>query len=217
MTRSASGGALLANDPHLAPSLPGIWYQMNLQCRTVDAACPYTVGGFTFSGVPGVVIGHNDQIAWGFTNNGSDVADLAYEALNGDRYVRDGELIPLETRTETIEVAGGDPVEVTVRSTEWGPLLSDASDTYSSVVEDGFSPADLPGEANEVGLALQWTALTPGRTADAILALNAASDFEEFRSAAVWFEVPSQNLLYADVDGHIGYQMPGKIPIRRAG
>jgi penicillin G amidase len=215
--RSASGGALLANDPHLAPSLPGIWYQMNLQCRTVDAACPYTVGGFTFSGVPGVVIGHNDQIAWGFTNNGSDVADLAYEALNGDRYVRDGELIPLKTRPETIEVAGGDAVEVTVRSTEWGPLLSDASDTYNSVVEDGFSPADLPGEADEVGLALQWTALSPGRTADAILALNAASDFEEFRSAAVWFEVPSQNLLYADVDGHIGYQMPGRIPIRRAG
>ena len=89
--------------------------------------------------------------------------------------------------------------------------------SYNSVVEDGFSPADLPGEANEVGLALQWTALTPGRTADAILALNAASDFEEFRSAAIWFEVPSQNLLYADVDGHIGYQMPGKIPIRRAG
>jgi penicillin amidase len=215
--RSASGGALLANDPHLAPTLPGIWYQMNLQCDVVGTDCPYDVGGFTFTGVPGVIIGHNEHVAWGFTNNGSDVADLAYEALNGDRYVRDSELIPLETRAETIEVAGGDAVEITVRATEWGPLLSDASDRFNSVVEDGFSPADLPGEANEVGLALQWTALTPGRTADAILALNAASDFEEFRSAAVWFEVPSQNLLYADVDGHIGYQMPGRIPIRRAG
>ena len=215
--RSASGGALLANDPHLAPSLPGIWYQMNLQCRQVSAGCPYSVGGFTFSGVPGVIIGHNDNIAWGFTNNGADVADLAYEALNGDRYVRDGRLIPLKTHTETIEVAGGDPVEITVRATDWGPLLSDVSDPHRRIIENTFSPADLPGNANEVGLALQWTALTPGRTADAILALDTASDFVEFRTASIWFEVPSQNLLYADVDGHIGYQMPGKIPIRTGG
>jgi penicillin amidase len=215
--RSASGGALLANDPHLAPSLPGIWYQMNLSCRIVDAACPYTVGGFTFSGLPGVVIGHNDAIAWGFTNNGSDVTDLAYEALNDDRYVRQGDLIPLQTRAETINVAGGDSVEITVRSTEWGPLISDVSDRHAAIVEKSFSPADLPGEADEVGLALRWTALTPGRTADAILALNRATNFDEFRSAAVTFEVPSQNMLYADVDGHIGYQMPGKIPVRGTG
>jgi penicillin amidase len=215
--RSATGGALLANDPHLAPSLPGIWYQMNLQCRTVDAACPYSVGGFTFSGVPGVIIGHNDRVAWGFTNNGSDVTDLAYEALNEDRYVRDGRLVPLEQRTETIEVAGGDPVDVTVRETEWGPLISDVSDQHADVVDRAFSPADLPGTANEVALALRWTALMPGRTADAILALNVARSFDEFRTAAIWFEVPSQNMLYADVDGHIGYQMPGKIPVRRGG
>ena len=216
-SRSASGGALLANDPHLAPSLPGIWYQMNLQCRIVDAACPYTVGGFTFSGVPGVIIGHNDHIAWGFTNNGADVADLAYEAINGDRYVRNGRLVPLQTRQETIEVAGGDPVDVTVRSTDWGPLLSDVSDIDRDVVQTAFNAADLPGQANEVGLALKWTALSPGRTADAILSLNLASNFDEFRNAAVSFEVPSQNLLYADVDGHIGYQMPGKIPVRSSG
>ena len=107
--RTASGGALLANDPHLAPTLPGIWYQANLQCRIGRRGCPYDVGGFTFSGVPGVIIGHNDRIAWGFTNNGSDVTDLAYEALNGDRYVRGGRLVPLDERVETIEVAGGDP------------------------------------------------------------------------------------------------------------
>jgi penicillin amidase len=215
--RSATGGALLANDPHLAPSLPGIWYQMNLQCRTVDAACPYTVGGFTFSGMPGVIIGHNDRIAWGFTNNGSDVTDLAYEAVNDGRYVRGNRLVPLDQRVETIEVAGGDAVEVTVRESEWGPFLSDVSDAHERVVERAFSPADLPGAANEVALALRWTALTPGRTADAVLALNRAGTFEEFRAAAVWFEVPSQNMLYADVDGHIGYQMPGKIPVRRGG
>jgi penicillin amidase len=215
--RTASGGALLANDPHLAPSLPGIWYQANLQCAVVDAACPYRVGGFTFSGVPGVIIGHNDRIAWGFTNNGSDVTDLAYEALNGDRYVRDGRLQPLDVSTETIVVAGGDPVEVRVRTSEWGPLISDASDEHQRAIEGAFSPADLPGNADEVAIALKWTALEPGRTADAILALNAARDFADFRTAAVSFQVPSQNMLYADVDGHIGYQMPGRIPVRENG
>jgi penicillin amidase len=212
--RSASGGALLANDPHLAPSLPGIWYQANLQCREVGATCPYAVSGFTFSGVPGVIIGHNDTIAWGFTNNGVDVMDLAYEALNDERYVRGSRLEPLDVSTETIEVAGGDPVEVDIRATEWGPLVSDVGDQQRELTEQAFNPASLPGQADEVAVALRWTALTPGRTADAILALNKASNFEEFRTAAAFFEVPSQNMLYADVDGHIGYQMPGMVPVR---
>jgi penicillin amidase len=215
--RSASGGALIANDPHLAPSLPGIWYQMNLQCREVGDACPFTVGGFTFSGIPGVVIGHNDRIAWAFTNNGADVSDLAYEAINDAGYVRGGEIIPFDTRVETIQVSGGQAVDVTVRSTAWGPMLSDVSSSHRDAVTSAFSPADLPGGATDVGLALKWTALTPGRTADAILELNRATTFDEFRRAAMSFEVPSQNLIYADVDGHIGYQMPGKIPIRSSG
>jgi penicillin amidase len=215
--RSASGGALLANDPHLAPSLPGIWYQMNLSCEPVSAACPYRVGGFTFSGVPGVIIGHNDHIAWGFTNNGADVTDLAYEALNGDRYVRDGHFQPLDVHTETIDVAGADPVPVTIRSTEWGPLISDVSDLQRDMIDHAFDVPTLPGQADEVAVALRWTALTPGRTADAVLALDKATNFDEFRTAATLFEVPSQNMLYADVDGHIGYQMPGNIPVRPDG
>ncbi|MFL6288387.1 MAG: penicillin acylase family protein [Actinomycetes bacterium] len=215
--RTASGGALLANDPHLAPSLPGIWYQMNLQCNHLDVRCPYNVGGFTFSGVPGVIIGHNDHIAWGFTNNGADVTDLAYEAINGNRYVRDGQFRSLKTHTETIEVAGGDPVDVTVRSTQWGPLLSDVGDLQKQMIEDAFDITSLPGQADEVAVALRWTALQPDRTADAILELNRASNFDQFRSAAVSFAVPSQNMIYADVDGHIGYQMPGKIPSRPPG
>ena len=211
---SASGGALLANDPHLAPSLPSIWYQMNLQCAEVSDACPYDVGGFTFSGVPGVIIGHNDHIAWGFTNNGADVMDLGYEALNGTQYVRDGELRDLKVRTETIDVAGGDPVDVTIRSTDWGPLLSDVSDPQQRMIDSSFDVSTLPPQADEVAVALKWTALQPGRTADAILAVNLASTFDEFRDAARHFEVPSQNMLYADVDGHIGYQMPGRVPGR---
>ncbi|HEX5018106.1 MAG TPA: penicillin acylase family protein, partial [Actinomycetes bacterium] len=213
-SRTASGGALLANDPHLAPSLPGIWYQMNLQCDVTNEACPFDVGGFTFAGVPGVIIGHNDHIAWGFTNNGADVSDLAYEALNGDRYVRDGRLEPLDVHTEVIEVAGGDPVEVTIRATSWGPILSDVDDLQQQMIDNSFDITSLPGQANDVAVALQWTALTPTTTADAILALNRATNFEEFRAAAVLFEVPSQNMLYADTEGHIGYQMPGKVPVR---
>jgi penicillin amidase len=216
-SRTASGGALLANDPHLAPSLPGIWYQMNLTCKTVSAACPYRVGGFMFSGVPGVIIGHNDHIAWGFTNNGADVTDLAYEALRGDRYVRDGHFQPLDVHEETIDVAGGEPVPVTIRSTEWGPLISDVGDLQRDMIDDAFDVTTLPGEADEVAVALRWTALTPGRTADAILTLDQATNFDEFRNAASLFEVPSQNMLYADVDGHIGYQMPGNVPSRPAG
>ena len=215
--RSASGGALLANDPHLSPSLPGIWYQMNLRCDVADADCPYDVGGFTFSGVPGVIIGHNQNVAWGFTNNGSDVTDLAYEAIRGDRYVRDGALEPLDVRQETIDVAGGEPVDVTIRSTPWGPLLSDVDDQAADMTRGAFDVTTLPGQADEVAVALRWTALQPTRTADAILQIDLADDFGEFRDAAKAFEVPSQNMLYADVDGHIGYQMPGTIPIRPEG
>ena len=215
--RSASGGALLANDPHLSPTLPGIWYQMNLRCDAVDTDCRFDVGGFTFSGVPGVIIGHNENVAWGFTNNGSDVTDLAYEAIRGERYVRDGRFQPLDVRHETIEVAGGDPVDLTIRSTDWGPLLSDVDDLADDMTREAFDVTTLPGQADEVAVALRWTALSPTRTADAILQIDLADDFEEFRDAARSFEVPSQNMLYADVDGHIGYQMPGTIPIRPEG
>ena len=105
---STTGAPILANDPHLGVGLPGIWMQMGLHCRTVSDACPLDVSGFTFSGVPGVIIGHNADIAWGFTNLGPDVTDLYVERVRGDEWFRDGEWQPLRTRTETIEVAGAD-------------------------------------------------------------------------------------------------------------
>ena len=103
---------LLANDPHLGASLPSVWHQVGLKCRTVTADCAFDVSGFGFSGVPGVVIGHNDRIAWGFTNLTTDVTDLYLEKIEGDEYWRDGQLVPLEERTETIKVAGGEDVEL---------------------------------------------------------------------------------------------------------
>ncbi len=217
--RTDTGGALLANDPHLAPQMPSIWYQMGLHCSEVSSDCPFQVAGYTFSGVPGVVIGHNDRIAWGLTNLGPDVTDLYLERLEGSRYVVPGGTRPFEEREETIRVAGGDDVTITVRSTRHGPLLSDASEELRGVGRtapvDGAPPASdrEPG----FGVALRWTALEPGRTADAIFQLNVAGSWLDFREAARLFEVPAQNLVYADVEGHIGYQAPGRIPIRPSG
>ncbi|MGW3345155.1 penicillin acylase family protein [Nonomuraea rubra] len=201
---TTSGKPLLANDPHLSAQLPSVWYQAGLHCRKITETCPYDVTGFTFSGVPGVIIGHTDKIAWGFTNLGPDVADLFLEQVDGDTYLYRGSRLPVESREEKIKVAGGKTVTITVRSTRHGPLINEVIPT-----------AKPSGEANAV--ALQWTALTPGRTADAIFALNKAGDWQEFKAAASLFDVPSQNLVYADTSGKIGYQAPGRIPVRANG
>ena len=214
--RTASGAPILANDPHLAPTLPSIWYQMNLRCREVTPACPYDVGGFTFSGFPGVIIGHTSQVAWGFTNLGPDVSDLYVERLRGDLVDTAAGRQPLEIRTETIEVAGEDPVTITVRSTGHGPLISDPEPAF---VEDVITIPGLTSApaGTEYAVALRWTALDPGTTADAVFALDTATTWREFRQAASLFEVPAQNMVYADVDGNIGYQAPGRIPVRASG
>ncbi|MDX1658442.1 MAG: penicillin acylase family protein [Nitriliruptorales bacterium] len=216
--RTVSGSAMIANDPHLPPSLPGIWYQIGLHCTEVSEACPLDVVGFSFSGLPGIVIGRNDRIAWAFTNLAADVTDLYVERVEGDRYLLDGQWRDLEIVTETIEVAGGDPVEVEIRSTGHGPLLSDTSEELTTILTASELPAPLDDvDPDTHAIALRWTALDPGRTADAILRLVTADDFTDFRAAAQLFEVPAQNLLYADVDGHIGYQAPGRHPVRASG
>jgi penicillin amidase len=214
-SRTTTGMPLLANDPHLAPSVPGIWYQMGLHCQQVDDSCPFDVAGFTFSGLPGVVIGHNDRVAWGFTNLGPDVTDLYLERVLGDTVEVDGAYEPLTTRTETINVRGGDPVTITVRSTRHGPIVSDVIDSVRAAGRGATVDGEPDSTAYDVSLA--WTALQPGRTADAVFALDSARGWDDFRAAARVFDVPAQNLVYADVDGNIGYQAPGKIPVRQAG
>ena len=214
--RSATGAPLLANDPHLGASLPGIWMQMGLHCRTVTAECPMEVSGFTFSGVPGVVIGHNADIAWGFTNLGPDVTDLFLERVRDSEWRYDKQWRPLSTRTETIEVRGADDFELRIRETDHGPLLSDVSDELSSVAANA-DPSGGADASERLAVSLAWTALRPTTTADAILGLNLAGTWDEFRTAAADFAVPAQNLVYADREGHIGYQAPGLIPIRQSG
>jgi penicillin G amidase len=208
---TATGKPLLANDPHLAPAVPSLWYQMGLHCRQVSEQCPFDVAGFTFSGTPGVIIGHNARIAWGFTNLNPDVTDLYLERVLGDRVEFDGRYEALTRRHETIKVRGAQDVDITVRSTRHGPLLSDV---LTSVRDAGRDTSRADSDGTTYDVALSWTALTPGRTADAVFALNRAGSWEEFRAAASTFEVPAQNLVYADVDGNIGYQAPGKVPVR---
>ena len=213
---SSTGQPLLANDPHLGISQPGIWMQTGLHCRELTADCTLDVSGFTFSGVPGVIIGHNADIAWGFTNLGPDVTDLYLEQIEGNTWIQDGEAKPLALRTETIKVRGGDDFTLNIRETAHGPLLSDVSSELSTVGAN--APTDQPGErGNGYAVALQWTALRPATTADAVLGLNRAGNWDEFRAAASDFAVPAQNMVYADRAGHIGYQAPGLVPIRKSG
>ncbi|MBT3090119.1 penicillin acylase family protein, partial [Streptomyces sp. CYG21] len=214
---TTTGKALLANDPHLAPMLPSLWYQMGLHCREVSKTCQYDTAGYTFSGMPGVVIGHNKDIAWGLTNLGADVTDLFLEKVSGDGYLYDNKVKPFVTREETIKVAGGKDRKITVRETNNGPLVSDRSKELDKVGQKAPVGNSAPDRADGYAVALKWTALQPGKSMDAVFAINRAKDFTTFRAAAKNFEVPSQNLIYADTEGNIGYQAPGTIPVRLKG
>ncbi|MCZ4606064.1 penicillin acylase family protein [Streptomyces sp. Lzd4kr] len=212
-----TGKPLLANDPHLSASLPSVWYQMGLHCRAVSSKCQYDVSGYTFAGMPGVVIGHNQNISWGMTNSGVDVTDLYLEKLSGDGYLYDGKTVPFTTRQETIKVAGGSPKKIVVRETNNGPLLSDRSDELVKVGRKAGVDTAAPDRGDGYGIALRWTALDPGTTMDAVFAMDRAKNWTDFRAAAALFDVPSQNLIYADTENHIGYTLPGKIPTRPQG
>ena len=221
-----TGMPYLANDPHLGIQMPSIWFQVGLHCIEKTAECPFEVGGFSFAGVPGVIIGHNNQIAWGFTNTGPDVMDLFIERVNPEnpnQYEVNGQWVDFGIREETIQVTGSEAVVIEVRSTRHGPVISDA---YGPLKDQG-DPKDTEFEAfkDRAGvdlpenyvIALAWTALTPSTPFEAIWGFDKAQNWEEFRKAASGFHVPAQNLIYADVDGNIGYQMPGDIPIRKNG
>jgi penicillin amidase len=221
-----TGMPILANDPHLAIQMPSIWYQIGLHCKPKNADCPYDVAGFSMAGVPAVIIGHNDRIAWGFTNLGPDVMDLYIEKINPanpNQYEVNGKWVDFEIRKETIKVAGGDPIEMDVRISRHGPIISEVF----GVLKNEGDPKDekfVPFKDNvgielpaQYAIALKWTAFTVSSSFVAPWMMNTAQNFEEFREAARTAKVPSQNLVYADVDGNIGYQAPGDIPIRANG
>lgn len=223
-SKTTTGKPLLANDPHLGPQMPSLWYQSGLHCTTQSTECNYDVAGWTMAGLPGVFIGHNDTVAWGFTNLGPDVTDLVLEQVSGDSYLLDGRQQRFTARQEQIAVAGGEPVTITVRETVDGPLISDVADIDTYTAVGAAAPVPAPGSTSTreappqrgagYGVALRWTALTPHPTFDAFDLLNTARSWDQFRVAASKLAVPAQNLLYADIDGNIGYQAPGVIPIR---
>ncbi|MFG2495015.1 penicillin acylase family protein [Streptomyces caniferus] len=214
---TTTGKPLLANDPHLAPQMPSLWYQMGLHCRSTGPKCNYDVSGFTFSGMPGVVIGHNQDVSWGMTNLGADVTDLYLEKVNSDGYLYDNKQQPFITRKETIKVADGESHQITVRSTNNGPIVSDRDGEIANVGKDAPVGNAAPDRGDGYAVSLRWTALNPGKSMDAVFELNRAKDWNGFRKAAEHFEVPSQNLIYADTKGNIGYQAPGRIPVRGKG
>jgi penicillin amidase len=223
---TGTGLPILANDPHLGIQMPSIWYQVDMHCLPKSDQCPFEIGGFSFAGVPGVIIGHNDDIAWGFTNTGPDVMDLFIEKVNPDnpnQYEADGKWVDFQIRSETINVVGDKPVTITVRSTRHGPIISDTygplKDTNTDNVPDFVPFKDQSGVflPDHYVIALAWTALNPSSPFEAIWGFNKAQNWDQFRAAARNFHVPAQNLLYADVQGNIGYQMPGDVPIRKNG
>ncbi len=199
-SRTESGRPLLANDTHLGLGLPSVWYENGLHGGTIDAV------GFSFPGLPLVVIGQNRRIAWGITNMCSDVQDFFVEHLDDPkhptRYEVEGAWRPLEVIHETLERAGADPVDLEVRRTRHGPLMNGV----------------MPELADAQPMALQWTAETQGAGLVAsLLALDRAGSWQEFHAALAGWDGPSVNFTYAGVDGHIAYQGTGPVPIRPAG
>lgn len=212
---TASGRPLLANDPHVMLSAPGVLHQVGLRCRSLSPECPFDASGFGYAGIPGVLIGQNSGLAWGLTTVPADVTDLYLERVFEDgTYVRDGERAPLTERIETIRVDGGEDVRLTVRSTGSGPIISDVVPDVGAVrsmpVPDDSPASGLRGYAVSLG----WTALTPGRTLDGVLALSRAQNPAEVARAAELWDAPVQGIVFATTDGQIGFQTAGRIPQR---
>jgi penicillin amidase len=205
-SRSVSGAPLLANDPHLDPTQPGVWFEAHLR------APGYEARGVCLPFAPGVIIGRTAHHAWGFTNVTGDVQDLYVERLNEDAtaalYQNGWE--PLTVHREEIVVRGRpEPEILDVRETRHGPILSAylVGEHDPKLVEGGFREQ----------YALRWTGHEA--TIAPVHALHAAraATFEEFREGLRDLGCPGQNVVYADVDGHIGYQCTGRYPIRRSG
>lgn len=208
--RTATGAPLLANDPHLGIQMPSVWYEIGLHCEPAGPECDLNVVGSSLLGAPGVVIGHNNRIAWGLTYLPSDVEDHFVERINPEnpnQYEFRGEWRDMEIVREEILVDGlEEPEIIDVRITHHGPIINDVAGGRELDWEYGWEP-----------LAVSWTALEPGTIFKSLRSLNRAQNWEEFREALRYWDVPGQNVVYADVDGNIGYQATGRIPIRAGG
>ena len=197
--KTKSGLPLLADDPHLGLASPSIWYQMHLQSPEQN------VGGVIFAGVPGIILGHNEDVAWGVTNVGPDVQDLYIEKPNPEdptQFLYDGEWEQAQVRDEKIGVKGEEDIPFEVIVTRHGPIMSE-------ILYDEEDPGAL--------FSMHWTALEPTRELEAILKMNKSTDWESFETALEDFHAPAQNFVFAANDGTIAYKANGRIPIRKKG
>ena len=193
---TVTGRPLLSNDMHLGHQMPNLWYEAHL--KSGNQAGALDVAGVTLPGFPFVIVGHNQRIAWGFTNVGPTVTDVFVENFNAQgAYQTPKGWVQPEHRTGVIHVRGKPDVSVDVRITRHGPIITDL----------------IPGESRE--LALRWTFYDGLRMP--FLDVNLAQNWEQFRQAFSTLDAPGQNVVYADVDGNIGYQATGRVPIRAAG
>ncbi len=209
-----TGKPILANDPHMSVNMPALWYQVGLYCVEKSVECPYRAHGFSLPGVPGLLIGFNDRIAWGLTNASFDAEDVFIERINPanpNQYEVNGEWVEMDTRREEFLVNGREePVVIQVRSTRNGLVVTDrmvdwAPFTYE---EEGYQP---------YALTYAWTALQPVQSVRAVLQVVKAQNWTDFVDALQYFDAGKQNWLYADTEGNIGYVMPGKVPVRAGG
>jgi penicillin amidase len=202
-SRTVTGKPILANDPHLGIGAPILWYLVRIV--TPEGS----VKGATVPGTPVVLLGQNDSIAWGFTTADTDVQDLFIETIDptdSSKYLTPDGPRPFETRVETIHVKDGADVNITVRASRHGPILSDASEDLGGLAE--------PGKA----IALAFTGLGDhDTTAEAFLRLNGARNWSEFLDAMRLYQTPTQNIVYADMTGDIGFFSPGLVPLRKSG
>jgi penicillin G amidase len=197
-TKSASGKPMLSNDPHLGLSTPSIWYETHLQAPGVN------VSGVIFAGVPGIIVGHNEHVAWGVTNVGPDVMDLYIEKRNPDRpheFEYKGKWEPAKIYKEEIKVKGQPSILYDVEETRHGPIISEFADDHRK----------------DTAFALKWTALEPTTELEAIRRFAKAYNWDEFKQALTYFQAPAQNFVFAADDGTIAYRANGKIPIRKKG
>jgi len=209
---TTTGKPLVANDMHLSHSIPNVWYEVHVK------APGYNVAGVSFPGLPFVIAGHNERIAWGFTNVGPDVQDLYVENFNaaGEYETPTGWQKP-ETRREIIKVKGEPDVPVEVVITRHGPVVTPVVTTPAATASpDGTASASAPN-VDTRRMALQWTIYDPKVLTFRFYAIGRAQDWEQFRAALSTFGGAPQNVVYGDVDGNIGYQAAGFIPLRTQG
>ncbi len=200
---TVSGKPMLANDPHLGLTAPAAWYLAHLSAQDLNVA------GGTLPGIPAIVSGRNSTAAWGVTNTNADVQDLFVETLDPDdpgRYLTPAGSQPFQTRGETIEVKDHGDIDITVRHTRHGPVVSDVSDRYAPLAE----PANV--------VAMAWTALSAeDTTLDSAFGLANARTIDDLFDALRRFHAPMQNFVLADQAGQIGFLVAGRVPIRRDG